>query len=87
MPVLPRLYRDRQRAELERKIAKLILEGDEVEDLAGMVLRRSADGHSWQRRRGVPVISRGVTGTAPGTDPVGELLRKETRRRGSRKTG
>ena len=37
------------------------------------------DGHNARRRRGVSVISKGVCGTWPGTDPVAALLRKEGR--------
>jgi hypothetical protein len=69
-----------QRMEDDRRIAEIILEGGEFPDGNGsMPLRSSADGHRSDRRRGLPVLSRGVCGTAPGTDPVGELLRKEAR--------
>ena len=75
--LLPRFYAMQQRREAERRIAKAILEGGEIENEAGMPLRASADGHHRERRRGLPVISKGVSGTAPGTDPVRELLRME----------
>ena len=56
--ILPRFYRH-------------LLEGDEVEVEVevepGMTLRRSADGHNRDRRRGLPVITRGIGGTSPGT--------------------
>ena len=47
--------------------------------MPGMPLRRSADGHNRDRRRGLPFITRGIGGTSPGTDPVAALLAKEAR--------
>lgn len=35
--------------------------------------------------RGTPVITRGVSGTMLGTDPLGEVLRREARRERRRK--
>jgi predicted NUDIX family phosphoesterase len=32
------------------------------------------------RLRGLPVLTRGVGGHIPGTDPLGELLRREAQR-------
>ena len=77
--ILPRFYRLREQREAEKRIAKAILESGEYPDANGRVYLRSADGHNRDRRRGLPVISRGVSGTAPGTDPVAQLLRKEAR--------
>ena len=79
--ILPRFYRMREQREAEQRIAKAILEagGDEHPDANGRVYLRSSDGHNRDRRRGLPVISKGIAGTAPGTDPVRELLRKEAR--------
>ena len=79
--ILPRFFRLKEQAQAERKIAKAILESGDYPDANGRVYRSSADGHNRDRRRGLPVISKGVSGTAPGTDPVAELLRKESRRR------
>jgi len=77
--LLPRFYVFAQRVEDERRLAQIILEGGEVENEAGVPLRRSAYGHRSDRRRGLPVISKGISGTAPRTDPLAELLRKEAR--------
>ena len=79
--LLPRFHRFREKAEAEKRVAKAILEAGEgvYPDANGRVYRSSADGHRRDRRRGLPVISKGVSGTAPGTDPVAELLRKEAR--------
>ena len=79
--LLPRFRRFQEQREADKQVAKAILESGECEhpDSNGRVYRRSADGHNRERRRGLPVISRGVSGTAPGTDPVAELLRKEAR--------
>jgi hypothetical protein len=79
MPLLPRFNRSQQEAEDKRKLEEIALEVEEVEDVAGMALRRSADGHNTNRRRGLPVISKGVGSTSPGTDPLAPLLQKEAR--------
>ncbi len=76
---LPRFYAHLQRVEDERKIGEILREGGEVESEPGTALRRSADGHNHDRRRGLPVVSRGVGGASPGTDPLGALLAKEAR--------
>ena len=80
--ILPRFYKRLQEIEDAQKIGKLLLEVDaeSYPDSNGRVRRASADGHNRDRRRGTPIISKGVSGTAPGTDPVAELLRKEARR-------
>ena len=77
--ILPRFNRRMQEIEDRRRIAQLILEGGEVENEAGVPLRRSADGHHSDRRRGLPMIGRGCGGASPGTDPVRALLAKEAR--------
>ena len=77
--LLPRFRASMERVEDDRRIAKILLEGDEVEPVPGMPLRRSADGHNRDRRCGLPLITRGIGGTSPGTDPVAELLAKEAR--------
>jgi hypothetical protein len=76
---LPRYYRRQLEAEDAQKIEKIILEGRELESDPGRPLRQSADGHSSDRRRGLPVISKGVGGASPGTDPLRALLAKESR--------
>jgi hypothetical protein len=77
--ILPRYDRHQQQAEDLKRIAKLILEGGEVENEAGMPLRPSADGHHSDRRRGLPMVSKGTGGASPGTDPLRALLAKERR--------
>lgn len=81
--ILPRYFRELQRIEDARKIANLMLEVDAEAppDANGKVYRRSADGHSTDRRRGLPLIGRGVSGTSPGTNPVAELPCGTTRAR------
>jgi len=44
-------------------------------------LMKGADGHDWQRRRGTPIIGKGVSGAMPGTNPLGALLAQERGRR------
>ena len=78
--LLPRWNAYLERVEAEKAVAKAILEGGEVHpDSNGRMLRGSANGHNRDRRRGLPVISKGVGGTSPGTDPVQALLAKEAR--------
>jgi hypothetical protein len=61
-------------------IADAILEAGEHPDSNGRVYRRSADGHNRDRQaRSASDLKRQLAGPAPGTDPVGELLRKEAR--------
>jgi hypothetical protein len=75
--VLPRFYRNMQRIEDERKLGRILLEGGEVENEAGMPLRRSADGHNRDRARGIPIVGRaGGGGASPGTDPFAACVRK-----------
>jgi hypothetical protein len=76
VPILPR-FTD-QRLDDERRLARILAEVGEPEPVrtAG-----STSGGDEQRRRGVPIQSRGVSGTAPGTDPAGETIRRETQRR------
>lgn len=64
--------------EEERKLAKLLLEGDDVQNEHGMPLRSSADGHRNDRRRGVPLIGKGIAG---GQNPLSVLIAREERRR------
>ena len=70
--LLPRFHPMQQRIEDESRIGELILAGDEVENEAGMPLRRSADGHNRDRARVIPIVGRaGGGGASPGTDPFG----------------
>ena len=78
MPLLPRFLAVQQQAEDERKLAR-ILEHDFPDGNGAMPRRSSADGHRGDRRRGLPIVARGVGGTSPGTDPVAALLHKEAR--------
>ena len=77
--ILPRFFRRLQEIEDLRRIAKIILEGGEVENEAGLPLRASADGHRDDRRRGLPMIGRGVSGSTNHTDPLRAVLAKEAR--------
>jgi hypothetical protein len=56
-PLLPRFKRQ-QEVEERRKLEWIALGVEEVEDVAGMALRRSADGHNRDLRRGLPLITR-----------------------------
>ena len=72
--LLPRYRASLQRVEDERKIGRILLES-EVVDAPATVARATLAGDR-RRLRGVPCVARGVSGTAPGTDPVAELIRK-----------
>ena len=79
--ILPRFYRRQQQIDDARKVARIILETGCSYEEAGGKLVNGADGHNWQRMRGLPIVARGVRGTAPGTDPLGALLAKEAKQR------
>lgn len=82
--LLPRFHRMQQRKDDERRITQIILETGEVPpETNGKPLSRSADGHDPARLRGLPAIGRNVAGAIRDTDPVGALLRSESRRRRS----
>jgi hypothetical protein len=57
---LPRFYLRQQKAEDEHRLAKIVLEADVVDEAPRLV--NGADGHNWERRRGLPLISKGVRG-------------------------
>ena len=77
---MPRFDAELERIADARKLATILLETAEVPpDSNGKVYRRSADGHNRDRRRGLPLITRGIGGASPGTDPVAALLAKEAR--------
>ncbi len=79
-PRLPRFEAEMERIADARKLATILLETAEAPpDSNGKVYRRSADGHNRDRRRGLPVVSKGIGGASPGTDPLGALLAKEAR--------
>ncbi len=85
-PLLPRFLQATQAIEDERKLAKIILETgglpDEVDDSKpSSRLTRGADGHEWRRRRGLPMVGKGISGAMPGTNPLGALIAKERGRR------
>jgi hypothetical protein len=67
-----------QQIEDMRKLGRILEETGEVPEGAQLAAGATAGGDS-RRARGVPIVCRGVRGTAPGTDPLGELLRKEAR--------
>ncbi len=80
--LLPRFLQAAQAIEDERKLAKIILETgsspDEVDDSKpSSRLTRGADGHEWRRRRGLPMVGKGISGAMPGTNPLGALIAKE----------
>ena len=82
--LLPRFLKVQQAIDDEQKLAAIILETggvpDEVEDAKPSSRpTRGADGHDWRRRRGLPMIGKGVGGASPGTNPVAALLAKEAR--------
>ena len=84
--ILPRFFLAQEQIEAEQKLARIILESgglpDEVDAPKGSPrLAKGADGHDWRRRRGLPMIGKGVSGAMPGTNPLGALLAQERGRR------
>jgi hypothetical protein len=78
VPILPR-FTD-QRVADERKLEKILLETGPLDGPVTAAAGSTAGGDE-QRRRGVPIIGRGIGGTSPGTDPAGETIRREQRLR------
>jgi hypothetical protein len=60
-------------AEDEAKLDRILRDADAF---AGVTA-----GGSWQRLRGVPAIGHGVSGAVAGSNPLGALIAKESRRR------
>lgn len=68
MPLLPRFNRFTEKAEDERKIARVLLESQGAE-VPKTVARATLPGDN-RRLRGIPCVARGVSGVSPGTDPA-----------------
>ena len=79
---LPRFLRHEQQAEDLAKIAAILLEtgGALPETVRGKPLTASADGHRDDRRRGLPMIGRSVSGAINHSDPLKTLIAKENQR-------
>ena len=75
---LPRFSKMRERAESNRKIARIVLESGGTAESAKPVAYATLAGDE-RRLRGLPAVARGVSGASPGTDPVGALMRKQPR--------
>jgi len=76
---LPRFEALLQKHEDARKLAKILLEtGDEEPP---PTTKGSSNGGDWERLRGLPAIGRGCSGAIRGSDPLGEVLRREHRLR------
>ncbi len=81
---LPRFRQALEKIEDTKKLAKILIEAaaEAPPDSNGRVYRKSADGHNHARRRGLPLISRGVAGTtSPGTGPAPRAARQGSPRR------
>jgi hypothetical protein len=78
--LLPRFHAAMQRIQDERRLGRILQETGDLPaeaSASGRPLRASADGHRGDRRRGVPVISRGMAPAAQ--DPLRAVLAKERR--------
>jgi hypothetical protein len=73
---LPRFARKLQQIEDDRKLAKILLETGEA---APPPTKGASNGGDWERLRGLPAIGLGVSGAIRGSDPLGEVLRREHR--------
>lgn len=72
-PILPRFHRRQQQREAEANIERAVRES--VDTTPQTVARATLPGDN-RRLRGIPVVGFGIGGTAPGTDPLGELVRR-----------
>jgi hypothetical protein len=70
--LLPRFYRHQQEA-AQRAVDRAVEES--VDTTPVTVARATLPGDN-RRLRGIPVCTFGVQGTAPGTDPLAEAIRK-----------
>jgi hypothetical protein len=83
VPLLPRFARELERQDDLVKVARIVLEAADEEQPATVVGATLPADRA--RMRGLPALARGVSGTAPGTDPLGALLHKEARGRRRRR--
>lgn len=70
--ILPRFYRRQLEAEDAAAVDQAIADSVNPETAP----RATLPGDT-RRLRGIPIFTRGVNGTAPGTDPVAALLSSE----------
>lgn len=76
---LPRFFADLERVRDAQKLALIAVEvGEETPPQSAPGATAAGD---WARLRGLPAIGRGCAGAIRGTDPAGEVLRRESRRR------
>ncbi len=77
-PRLPRYTSLDQRIDAdERKLTKILLDVGAERPDADLRTGWVPVGGDRDRLRGFPVVGKGIGGTAPGTDPVAALFRKE----------
>ncbi len=76
-PRLQRFTSLEERIEADERQVRKILEAVGVEQPAEMHAGWRPVGGDRDRLRGFPVVGPGIGGTAPGTDPVAALFRKE----------
>ena len=76
---LPRFHAQHQRIDDERKLGRILLETGEA--APPKVTAGSTAGGDSERLRGLPAIGRGVSGAIRGSDPLGEVIRREHRLR------
>ena len=77
VPILPRVTD--QRAADARKLEKILLETGPLDGPVQTAKMATLAGDN-RRLRGLPIVGRGIAGTAPGTDPPRALLARELRR-------
>lgn len=74
------MLRHLTRAELEAEQAAILRRALLESDPTLPIRAGATAGGDRVRLRGLPVVGRGVGGHVPGTDPLGELLRREAQR-------
>ena len=84
-PPLPCFASRQQIADDEAKLVRMLLEtGVSVEEATPKLVSGATAPGDWQRLRGLPAVSRGCAGHIRGTDPLGEVIRRESRQRRKR---
>lgn len=81
--ILPRFFRQQERAEDAAALAERLLESGEQAPAEQRPGQATLPGDA-RRLRGIPVVG-GVSGTSPGTDPLAEVIAREPRRRVERR--
>lgn len=76
--LLPRFFARQEEVARLREISQIVAESEVLDEQVATAPGVTLAGDR-RRLRGVPVVG-GVSGTSPGSDPVAEVLRRESER-------